>query len=193
MQSAYDQSSIFQRLKNATAQLHQQIETRLEIFSPSFDLAGYSHILRCFYGYWAPIESVLSGVVELRDANLDFLSRRKTHLLESDLQFFGVDPVFVARCSRLPEVSTLARSFGCLYVLEGSTLGSQLIARHLRARFQLDRGCGASFFNAYGQEVGTRWAEFRSFLLLHTNRESENELVSAARETFETLDGWLSR
>lgn len=191
--SSDDRSSIFQRLKQATSVLHHQVEARLGIFNCSFDLAAYLDVLRRFYGYWAPTELLLSEVAELRDSTLDFPSRCKTRLLEADLRYLGADLASIERCRRLPDVTTLAKSYGCLYVLEGSTLGSQLIAPHLRARFQLDQGCGASFFNAYGHDTGRKWAKFRSSLLMHIDLGSEAELIKSAQETFRTLDNWLSR
>jgi heme oxygenase len=76
-------------------------------------------------------------------------------------------------------------------VLEGSTLGSQLIARHVRDRFQLTDTTGASFFNAYGPTVGEQWKAFGEFIRMHAEVERFDELTGAARETFLLLDCWL--
>jgi heme oxygenase len=79
-----------------------------------------------------------------------------------------------------------------MYVLEGSTLGAQFIARHVRTRFQLTYGSGASFFNAYGDQVPSRWADFRSFLGVHADEVCGDELTNVARQTFEALERWLT-
>jgi heme oxygenase (biliverdin-IX-beta and delta-forming) len=185
-------ATILHRLRAGTADIHKQVEQRLDIFSTGFDLTCYRRLLERFYGYWAPLELQLCRVEELNHPELELPARLKANLLEADLRVLGAEPALVPLCTRLPELESLGRALGCLYVLEGSTLGSQLIARHIKKRFQLEYGCGASFFNAYGDAVGARWARFRSFLSLHAEAASEDELLSAARETFETLDSWLA-
>ena len=183
--------NILQRLKSSTAEAHQRVENRLRIFSPEFDLAGYRTLLARFYGFWAPLENELCRVSELNHVDLDLSSRRKAHLLEADLHYFDIDVAAVPECTRLPDVRTFAKGLGCLYVLEGSTLGAQFIARRLVERFGITGGNGASFFNAYGAGVPKRWAEFRAFVLSHADSVSHDDVLAAAVETFEALDVWL--
>jgi heme oxygenase len=80
-----------------------------------------------------------------------------------------------------------------MYVLEGSTLGSQFIAKHIAAKFNITAGSGASFFNAYGRSVGEQWSAFRAFLTANTSHGDEDEVLTAARGTFETLSRWLAK
>jgi hypothetical protein len=80
---------------------------------------------------------------------------------------------------------------GCLYVLEGSTLGARVISRRLESHFMLGPDSGAAFFNAYGEAVGRRWSEFRSFVTGNLSAEQAGETVKAAVETFESLLTWL--
>jgi heme oxygenase (biliverdin-IX-beta and delta-forming) len=184
--------SILQRLKSSTAAVHERVEKRLQIFSPEFDLAAYRSLLARFYGFWAPLERELCGVSELNHVDLDLGSRLKAHLLKADLQYLNTDLTAVPECRRLPDVRTFARGLGCLYVLEGSTLGAQFIARHLRERFDITAGNGGSFFNAYGAGVPKRWAEFRGFLMLHAPFVPHDDVLTAAGETFGALDEWLA-
>lgn len=186
-------SDILQRLKAETAEAHRQTEKRLPMFDPEFDLRGYARVLEQFYGFWAPLEIELSKAEGVEGPELALRSRLKSHLLEADLRNFGIDPAAVARCSGLPDVGTFVKALGCLYVLEGSTLGSQFIARHLREKFGIGAASGASFFNAYEGEVGARWAAFRAFLTGHATEESADEMIGSAQNTFETLDQWLAR
>jgi heme oxygenase (biliverdin-IX-beta and delta-forming) len=189
---SHNSADILQRLNTSTAEVHERVERRLDIFSPGFDLAGYARLLERFYGYWEPLESRLSQVEELSHPDLGLPGRLKSHLLESDLRALGTEPSRVPRCTELPQLDSIGRALGCLYVLEGSTLGSQLIARHLRERFQLESGCGASFFNAYGNAVGARWLEFRRFLSREAETAAPDDLLNAARQTFEAFDRWLA-
>lgn len=140
--SSHPSSDILQRLRASTADLHERVERKVNIFSAGFDLACYRRLLERFYGYWAPLEVRLTGVEGLDHPDLALLSRMKAHLLDADLRLLGTDPSLVSTCTQLPGVHTLARALGCMYVLEGSTLGAQFIARHIRETFQLDDGSG---------------------------------------------------
>jgi|HubBroStandDraft_6_1064221.scaffolds.fasta_scaffold104942_2 heme oxygenase len=193
MQSFLDQpAGILKRLKASTSQLHERAERRLQIFSSEFDLPAYTRLLTRFYGFWSPLEVELRKVSELSGSSLALDRRLKAHLLEADLRVFGIDPAVVSQCDRIPDVQTFSRALGCLYVVEGSTLGAQFIARHLSEKFQIGRYSGGAFFCAYEGEVIQRWSDFRAFLILHANTERDDEILSAARDTFEALDEWLS-
>jgi heme oxygenase len=115
----------------------------------------------------------------------------KSHLLKGDLQKLGEESEAVPRCEVLPEIQTFASGLGCLYVLEGSTLGARVISRRLESHFMLGPDSGAAFFNAYGEAVGRRWSEFRSFVTGNLSAEQAGETVKAAVETFESLLTWL--
>jgi heme oxygenase (biliverdin-IX-beta and delta-forming) len=182
---------IFRRLKEETADAHTRVEQRVPVFRPEFDIRAYGELLERFYGFWAPLESKLLQLPGLDDAELDLESRRKTSLLEQDLRFLGRDPSAVERCVGLPVSDTFLRGLGCMYVTEGSTLGSRFISRRLEEHLQLRAASGASFFNAYGGSVGQRWTEFKTFAAAHIKKEQGDEVVIAAQDTFERLYVWL--
>jgi heme oxygenase len=48
-----------------------------------------------------------------------------------------------------------------MYVLEGSALGGQVIARALRERWALGPHNGAAYFGGHGADTGACWADFR--------------------------------
>ena len=127
----------------------------------------------------------------LRDPDLALQSRLKCSLLREDLLILGRDPATVRQCERLPRLDTFLQGLGCLYVLEGSTLGSQIISRRLEEKLQLGEGSGASFFNAYGQSAGARWIEFKRFISASVRPEQADHVVEAARQTFLCFYEWL--
>jgi heme oxygenase len=45
----------------------------------------------------------------------------------------------------LPDIEDWPRMLGCLYVLEGATLGGQIISRHLQRTLHIDAINGAAF------------------------------------------------
>jgi heme oxygenase len=54
---------------------------------------------------------------------------------------------------------------GTLYVIEGATLGGQVISRHLYRHLGFSANAGARFFNGYGDEAATQqqWTLFCQF------------------------------
>jgi heme oxygenase len=149
-------------------------------------------LLARFLGFYEPLEEQLQALDGWSEAGIDFAARRKAPWLAHDLAALGMSPgeiTAIARCDRLPPVDTLARGFGCAYVLEGATLGGRHITQMLSGT---DIPDGArTFFRSYGAAVGERWKEFTSALEAFGEKGDETEIVEAARETFASLQTWL--
>jgi heme oxygenase (biliverdin-IX-beta and delta-forming) len=186
-----DQFDVFDLLRKGTADLHQQIERRVPVFREGFNLEDYAQLVERFFGFWAPVEERLSKLRSLRDPDLALQSRLKCYLLRDDLLLLGRDPEAVRQCEKLPQLDTLLQGLGCLYVMEGSTLGSRIIARRLKETLQLGNRSGASFFNAYGGLTGSRWMEFKGFVSASVKPEQADNVVKAACETFLCFYEWL--
>jgi heme oxygenase len=76
--------------------------------------------------------------------------------------------------------------------MEGSTLGGQIIARHVAAHLGLRPDHGLAFFSSYGEAVGARWKETREALVCFAEETAaEDAMVEAARRTFTALAAWL--
>ncbi len=84
----------------------------------------------------------------------------------------------------------MPEALGCLYVLEGATLGGQVIVRRLR---DLPREALLSaFFTSYGQDVGAMWQAYREFLTGYAEgRDEDDVIVESACATFATIGAWL--
>jgi heme oxygenase (biliverdin-IX-beta and delta-forming) len=79
------------------------------------------------------------------------------------------------------------------YVLEGATLGAQIIRRRLTTHFG-DQIAGAlRYYGCYGEHAGERWRSFHALMTTQFNAESAaaDDAVAAANATFATLDAWL--
>ena len=183
-----------QRVRASTRALHDRLEARLPLLSPTLALPEYTRLLAAFHGFYRPLEAQLVPIAS-RIASLDWPQRRKTHLLEADLAVLGAatDAVnALPACSRLPSPSDEAGTLGCLYVLEGATLGGQVSLRALHKTLGIDGASGAAFFSSYGNEVGPRW---RRFLECLATLERADEIDTAARvaaQTFQSLESWLA-
>jgi heme oxygenase len=81
---------------------------------------------------------------------------------------------------------------GTAYVLEGATLGGQIITRHLQQELGIQPECGGAFFHSYGASVAPMWREFVEVLNTYPATEDEQvALVASACETFSSLEAWL--
>ena len=67
-------------------------------------------------------------------------------------------------CRLAPDLDRRAQRFGCLYVLEGSSFGGTLIARHLRDHLGITESNGVGYFAGYGEHTGSMWSAFRASL-----------------------------
>lgn len=187
---------ILQRLKQDTRIYHQQIEEVVDLQHRLRSREGYRSVLEQFYGFYAPLEGALAGVAGLGLALNDLVARQKTGLLACDLGALGMLPsaiTLLPRCRELPAMAEIAQALGCLYVIEGATLGGQIISRQISVELQLTPNQGAAFFTSYGTETGSMWRRFGTQLSAYaTTPERETMIVDAALETFSTLRGWLA-
>lgn len=183
---------ILNRLRTETRHEHDAIETVLDIMKPDLGIAAYRCQLARFYGFYQPLEAAMASLVDWSHLEIDFDERRKSHLLAADLEQLGVDTAgTLPICSALPPVTSIATGFGSLYVLEGATLGGQLIGRHVKQTLGLDVLHGARFFNCYGDRTGMMWKKFRAALVAFAiTPATQDEIVASAAATFTTLRCW---
>ena len=78
-----------------------------------------------------------------------------------------------------------------MYVLEGATLGGQIISRHLQTQLGINEKSGCAFFGSYGQEVGPLWKSFIAVLSKYPKTQAQNEkIVQSACRTFQSFQDW---
>ncbi|MDG0808373.1 biliverdin-producing heme oxygenase [Cohnella rhizosphaerae] len=77
-------------------------------------------------------------------------------------------------------------------MLEGSTLGGQMLTKLLMKDLPVSPDTNASYFNSYGADVRERWTEFREMLASQARTgEDEREMLASAGETFDRLRDWI--
>ena len=189
-----DTGSFLQRLREETRADHDRVEAAIPVMRADLDVAAYREILARCYGYHAPLEVRLEALSPTLPPALDWPARRKCPNLCRDLAVLGVrDAEFsrLPRCRSLPALSGPARILGCLYVLEGASLGGQVICRHL-AGLDPTIARNRRFFQGYGERTGAMWQAFRAVLVDACPRRSDQEaVIEAARDTFRTFAAWM--
>jgi len=193
VESVSASTPVLERLRAETRPQHDAIETALNLTGGTVTLGTYRQTLARFYGFYRPLEVGLQTVGGWADRGLDLNERWKTPLLEADLRALGVDdPAALPVYTDLPPHATVAAAFGCLYVLEGATLGGQVIIRALEKSLAITPQAGGRFFHGYGDRTGKMWQAFRAALTAYpVTLCDQDEIVSAAQDTFLKLHRWI--
>jgi heme oxygenase len=184
-------------LREGTRVHHARAEASLPLMDESLTRDRYARALARLLGFYAPLERRLDAV-DWAAVGLDWTARRKAPLLAGDLRRLGWNDAALAalpQCDDLPPVDSPSRALGCLYVFEGATLGGQLVRRHLARRLALGPESGAAFFAAYGDAVGPMWRAYQQRLaeLVDRGACAPDDVLDAARDTFDALTRWLDR
>ncbi|WP_009961712.1 biliverdin-producing heme oxygenase [Verrucomicrobium spinosum] len=183
-------------LKADTQQEHRLLEDRLDLFNRVTDLAAYRRLLESFYTLYSPLEEMLAGAVNWNSLGWDFEASRKTPWLLQDLVSLGADPAgldALPRCQDLPLLSSASHAVGCLYVLEGSTLGGQLITKQFSSTLGATPDHGGRFFSGYGAGTVSHWRAFGEWVRSVEDQLDKTEATTAARAAFVSFDQWLNR
>jgi len=179
------------KLKAATRSAHDAIDRELDLVGTALTATRYRSLIVRFYGFYLPLETVLFSAQAWPATGIDPELRRKAPMLLTDLQALDIDFAEAALCEEMPDMETAARRLGCLYVVEGSTLGGQIIGRHLRQNLGITPQSGGRFFAGYAENTGRMWQAFLTQLEAQANSATEqDDIVRGALSTYETLTRW---
>ncbi|MBP2001351.1 heme oxygenase [Paenibacillus shirakamiensis] len=194
-------STILTRLKEETAPYHIQTEQNryaTAITDRTLTMDLYREYLEKFYGFVQPIEDQFASWSAWNEFGFNYEVTRKTPLLHQDLIALGRTEEEIQAlpiCDELPDMSTFSKVIGVMYVLEGSTLGGQMITKLLKQYLPVDAEINGHYFNSYGAQTRAQWTEFRELLLKVADVEAkiEDEIVVSATNTFVQLDQWFKQ
>ena len=177
-----------QTLRQQTEEEHRGAEAALPLMQSDLDQAAYVDCLRRWYGVIAAWEeqACLSAPVWLQPL---LIARSRRPLLALDLAWFGVQAPQVR--VTLPPLRDLPSLLGAMYVLEGSTLGGQIIARHVETALPLTPGHGDSFFRGHGSQTGPLWKEFCEMLTIHVPDDQQDNVIASAKRMFAAISFWM--
>lgn len=178
-----------ERIRSATAVQHRALEQDLELVTEDLTTERHRQILALFFGFfstWEPIVEAAYGKW--------YADRRKLPLLRDDLKALGMSADEIAAVPPSPKIiewSSEAGTLGSLYVMEGSTLGGQLISQHLERVLGLRDGIGYSYYRGYGKQTGPRWRAFLELLEAHSGKGDDEGIIRGAVATFSAVHRWL--
>jgi heme oxygenase len=180
------------RLKAATQDEHQRLEDALDLLSPPLDRDRFARVLGRFWGFHKVWEDALAA---RGDLGAVLQGRGKVDCLRADLTALGLSPAAIDALPLCHDAQTLAAThelaMGSLYVIEGSTLGGQVISRALAGADWLPEG-GLTYFTPYGAEAGAIWRGFQTALQAASSPDADPAIEAGAVDTFRLLRGWLA-
>jgi heme oxygenase len=176
-----------QRLRDATAADHAAVEETVPLMSGTLTLDEYAACLQRLHGIVSAWEAHAAAVAPPALQPL-LAARRRTPLLERDLVCLGVKIPSEEHPNFL-EVADEASIMGAMYVMEGSTLGGQLIARHVEKVLSLSEG--NTFFRGHGDRTGLLWREFCEILRTRVPENESDVVIRSAKMMFQTFGSWM--
>jgi len=186
-------SGVLQMLRSATAVQHKTLEARLPLTHPELDLGTYTRIIQAYYGFHAPLQRQIETFLGAEAFDPE---RQKTPALLKDLHALGLSTAQINAlplCTSLPTLDSEARLLGIMYVMEGATLGGQVLRRIIADRLAIGADNGGEFLDVYGRDTGRLWKAFLKQLAGFDHPELNPQVVDAACATFASFEQWLDR
>ncbi|MCL6258465.1 biliverdin-producing heme oxygenase [Aquiflexum sp. TKW24L] len=185
-----------QNLRALTAECHKQLETNklsLALLSDHVNESIYHNYLIRLYGFVKGFEQFMYPILPPHFKNVS--ERKKAHFIEEDLENYGAaynKNTFLSESFFKETYPDIYGAAGALYVLEGSTLGGQIIVKHLQKK--LTSGfVNSAYFAAYKQKTGSMWKEFlQQLTTLPPSVLEEKQIIAGAIITFRIIDGLLN-
>lgn len=187
------QASVLQMLRAATSVQHRALEARLPLTHVDLDHGTYAKIIEAYYGFHMPLQRRIEGFLAPQAFDLE---RHKLAALLKDLRALGCSDRQIQAlplCTALPALDSHAQLLGIMYVMEGATLGGQVLRRIIAARLAIDADNGGEFLDVYGRDTGRLWKAFLKQLADFDHSGSQSEVVDAACATFTCFEDWLDR
>jgi len=175
-------------LKEQTKTNHQLLEKKLVAKMRAMcSKQDYSELLAVFFSYFGGLEQLIQSNLILAKVP-DYELRRKASALAADIEVLGGRLPALATPDSLPLITDHFEALGALYVIEGSTLGGQIITGMINKQLEISEGL--SFFEGYGEETVSMWQKFQSVLNQPENLPG-SAVIKAANETFLKFSSWF--
>lgn len=177
-----------EELKKNTAVAHLELERKMiPLLKQINSKEDYVELLDFLYGYYKPLESNIQPF----SSGISF--HQHTPNIEKDINELEPSHKFSGRVAAdIPAFDSREKALGALYVLEGSTLGGQIISKMLAKQITGSDVNSFSFYNPYGDATNQKWSEFKKLLDADYTAEQKALISEGANETFTTLHKWMS-
>lgn len=180
---------ISEQLKSQTKELHDKVEASMnsnKIFDHTYTIEDYKNLLKQNALLIAKYEQ---AAIEVLDAelgtSLELDKRVKANVMQSELANLGLQ--YDASVKQDTTGISAAKALGILYVIEGSTLGGNVIARAL-SKNEAFKEVTFNYFSFYKDQTGPMWTKFKTVLDEYvTSDEAKQECIDGANLAYGTL------
>jgi heme oxygenase len=180
-------ADLMSMLRVQTRTQHEALEHSLALLEPPLSRDRFLRVLQRFLSFHKVWESAIAAHESRRAVHV---SRHRLPLLRRDLLALGMQPQDIEALPPCEEARDLAmheaEAIGSLSVLEGSTLGGQIISRTLAQEAWTPPG-GLLTFNPYGDDTGRMWRAFRTFAEQMSATRDPARIVAGAQNAFNLL------
>lgn len=174
-------------LKQNTAELHDAAEKLFssdKIFNKTFTFDDYKKIIRNNYLMLLNSENqIIESLSGHFSEKLQLDQRKKLSVIEKDLSSLSIEN---EKPQQSVEISNHNEALGMLYVIEGSTLGGNVIAKQL-SKTEGFEDVTFNFFGCYKENTGLMWKNFKEVLDTEVNEESYDEVLAGAKKLYTLL------
>lgn len=182
---------ILERVREETRGSHDRLEAVAlsdRIMEGSLQPEEYKKLLLVHCLVHRELEALLEkrGVRE-HFPELQFDERKKMPLLQKDVEelAIGEEALALPAAGQLPRAEEPYGALGCMYVMEGATLGGNVIVKSLRKNEHLSGIKNFHYFGCYGGDTGRRWKIFLEVLKEKGKEaEAQQQIVEAAKATY---------
>jgi len=179
------------RLRRETAEIHERLHRHSGLGAAargSITAEDYARLLARLFGFHRAYENVLVEMACNEAIDPSFPPVGRSESLALDLAALGLDRAAIARlplCTTIARPSNAAELLGARYVVEGSALGGQLIARALEPSF----GDNRRFFLS---QPGNAWRALTELMeTLAGNPPAMEAAAGTARAIFLDFERWM--
>ncbi|MGN6177678.1 MAG: biliverdin-producing heme oxygenase [Mucilaginibacter sp.] len=185
-------SILADQLKHDTLFHHQQLEKlivgKIKVMNT---LQSYVALLQNFYSFFGGLEDNIPVRLVIPHLS-DYANRRKTPLLEQDILSCGGEFPVKASKSDIPEIVNYSQAMGALYVIEGSSLGGQIISKMIAKQLDFADNKHLKYFIGYGGQTEMMWLRFKKSIN-DISDEMASELINTANLTFLKFKDWIEK
>ncbi len=193
-----DQLTLSEALKAATASDHNRLHDApmfAALTAGQLPLESYVGQLRALTIIHGVLEPALDGCLDERIAAVWRRDMAKLPMLYQDLRYFEPRGVADLQASvaaalstaewlRLQSVECPLSLLGCLYVVEGSTLGAAVLRPLITRAFRLRGNEGLAYLNPYGDGAPVHWSPFQQRMNALTLSAAERGQICEAASGF---------
>lgn len=187
-------------LRKDTSRDHYKLDHHphiAELVKGRLTIDTYRRIIKSLYWVFSAMHSHIGASMAKLGFNKPYIVSNRLAWLREDLCNLQTEGAAFPDGNpldnwQIPEVDTVAKLIGEIYVLEGSTLGGQVISRIVGNQLGLTAHNGARFFHGHGAQTPVRWAAFSSLAEHTVPRNRYEECSEAARKCLQNFISALS-